>query len=148
MKYRPNTTVNKSLFLAEDKFPLIKAWWDQVTLIPDERRTNVFNNGTWKGLNGEIPVGGQVFPTKTSGDSLEWKKAQKKDKKKNTSDTINKTIPQRKPTSTWLECSPCNAPSWEMSRHHCTITNKIIVKPKYINEGEWAWNHLARPDVK
>jgi hypothetical protein len=33
-------------------------------------------------------------------DNLEWKKAQKKDKKKNTSDVINSIIPHRNPLTT------------------------------------------------
>lgn len=40
------------------------------------------------------------------GASLEWKKAQKKDKKKKISETIKSPIPQRKPSSTIEECSP------------------------------------------
>jgi len=69
-------------------------------------RTIVFNRGTWKGLKTIIPNGGHRLPISTLGDSLLWKKAQKKLKKKNTSDTINKAIPQRKPSSVIEVCSP------------------------------------------
>ena len=60
---------------------------------PDERRTAVFRSGTRNGFNGVIPVGGHVTPISTDGASLLWKKAQKKAKKKQTSDVINKIIP-------------------------------------------------------
>lgn len=61
-----------------DKFPLIKEWWAQVTLMPEAKSTMVFNKGTLKGLNGSIPTGGQILPISKSGANLEWKKAQKK----------------------------------------------------------------------
>ena len=35
----------------------------------------VFSIGTCIGLNGWIPVGGQVVPSSTVGDSLVWKNA-------------------------------------------------------------------------
>jgi hypothetical protein len=60
----------------------------------------VFNRGIWKGLKAKIPIGGQVAPNSIVGDRLLWKKAQKKETKKNTSDTINKIIPHRKPIVT------------------------------------------------
>ena len=60
------------------KFPIINAWWAQVTLIPEEINTIVFNNGTWKGLKTLIPKGGHTEPTSTLGDNLLWKNAQKK----------------------------------------------------------------------
>merc|ERR1719158_2814711 len=89
-----------------EKFPSIKAWCAHVTLIPDEIRTIVFNRGTWKGLNTLIPNGGHSLPISTFGDSLLWKNAQKKLKKKNTSDTINNAMPQRNPSSVIEVCSP------------------------------------------
>lgn len=62
----------------------------------------MFKRGTWKGLKGFSPEGGHILPNSTVGDRLLWKKAQKKDKKKNTSETINKIIPHRRPSSTML----------------------------------------------
>ena len=47
-----------------------------------------------------MPKGGQTDPTSTVGVKLLWKKAQKNLTKKNTSDTMNKAMPQRKPSST------------------------------------------------
>jgi hypothetical protein len=77
-----------------------------------------------------------MLPKSTVGERLLWKKAQKKDKKKNTSDTINKIIPQRRPSSTILECSPCAAPSLEISRHHWYITIRIKAIPVSIKVRE------------
>ena len=65
------------------------AWCDQVTVAPEANKIAVFNKGIWKGLKGRIPVGGQQFPISIVGDNLLWKKAQKKEKKNRTSDTIN-----------------------------------------------------------
>ena len=70
-----------------------------MTLTPDETSTIVFNKGTWNGLNTWIPNGGHSLPTSMLGDKLLWKNAQKNLKKKKTSDTINKAIPHRKPSS-------------------------------------------------
>ena len=47
-----------------------------------------------------MPAGGHKLPTSIVGVKLLWKNAQKKDKKKKTSDTINNAIPQRNPNST------------------------------------------------
>ena len=62
-------------------------------MTPDESSTAVFNKGTRKGLSGFIPVGGQVTPISTLGDRLLWKKAQKKAKKKQTSDVMKSIMP-------------------------------------------------------
>jgi hypothetical protein len=51
-------------------------------------------------LKGLIPAGGQLAPISTAGAKLLWKKAQKKERKKSTSEVINKIIPHRKPTPT------------------------------------------------
>lgn len=50
--------------------------------------------------------GGQIFPNSTVGESLLWKKAQKKLIKKNTSETMNKIIPHRRPKVTGNVCNP------------------------------------------
>jgi hypothetical protein len=49
---------------------------------------------------GVIPTGGQQQPNSGVGANLLWKKAQKKAKKKHTSDKINSIIPQRSPVAT------------------------------------------------
>lgn len=71
----------------------------------------MFNKGTEKGLKTLIPVGGQHLPNSTVGAKLLWKKAQKKERKKKISETMNKIIPQRNPSSTIEECKPWKAPS-------------------------------------
>jgi len=116
--------------------------------MPDDNKIIVFNKGTPNGLNGDRPIGGHCLPSSIAGASLLWKKAQKKDKKKNTSDTINKIIPHRRPNSTMAEWSPWKAPSREISRHHWIITNPIIKMPPNINVKEFLWNHFTNPVVK
>jgi hypothetical protein len=76
------------------------ALWHHVTLIPEDNKIIVFNIGTSIGLKTWIPFGGHWDPSSTLGANLAWKKAQKKDKKKKTSDVINRIIPQRNPIST------------------------------------------------
>jgi len=80
----------------------MRAWWLNVTVTPDERRTVVFNKGTWNGLIASKPNGGQHIPISKFGASLMWKKAQKKEKKNKISEIINKAIPQRNPFTTRL----------------------------------------------
>ena len=108
----------------------------------------VFNKGTWKGLNTLIPKGGHIEPISTLGGNLEWKKAQKNLKKKNTSETINSAIPQRSPNSTIDVWSPWIVPSRLMSRHHWVITIKMITNPKINKVTEFKWNHETIPVVK
>jgi len=74
-----------------------KPWWAHVTFTPDASRIAVFSKGTCIGLNGWIPVGGQVDPISIVGDSLVWKNAQKNDTKNRISDTMNRIIPHRSP---------------------------------------------------
>jgi hypothetical protein len=52
-------------------------------------------------LNGLIPVGGQKSPISRLGESLLWKKAQKNEKKNNTSDVIKRIIPHFSPLITF-----------------------------------------------
>ena len=42
----------------------------------------VFNRGTPNGLKGITPIGGQILPNSTLGESLAWKYAQKNLRKK------------------------------------------------------------------
>jgi len=60
----------------------------------------VFSNGKCSGFNTLIPNGGQTEPSTILGDKLAWKKAQKKEKKNITSETINKIIPNFNPLTT------------------------------------------------
>lgn len=60
----------------------------------------MFKRGIENGLIGEIPVGGHLQPNSGVGANLLWKKAQKKETKKRTSDKIKRIIPQRSPEET------------------------------------------------
>lgn len=100
-------------------------------LTPDANKITVFNKGTWKGLKQKIPVGGHIDPNSTLGLNLEWKKDQKKERKKKISLTINKIIPTINPDKTRLLWYPWNVPSRITSRHH-TIVN-VHIKIKDIN---------------
>lgn len=72
-----------------------------MTEIPDDKRIIVFSSGIWNGLKGAIFLGGQVIPISTVGARLEWKKAQKNDTKKSTSEVMKRIIPSRMFVSTW-----------------------------------------------
>lgn len=78
-----------------------RLWCAHVTVTPDAKRTAVFSRGTLNGFKGLIPVGGHAQPSSGVGDSLLWKKAQKKAKKNSTSDVMKRIIPQRKPVVTY-----------------------------------------------
>jgi hypothetical protein len=106
----------------------------------------VFNKGICSGLKGTIEEGGHIAPNSIVGDSLLWKKAQKKDIKNKTSETIKRIIPHRNPITTGKECNPCRVPSRVMSRHHWYIV-KIIIKPPSLARLSWnKWNHSIMPE--
>jgi len=83
----------------------------------------VFNNGTSNAFNGLIPTGGQILPTSTVGTKALWKKAQKNDTKKHTSDNMNSIIPNFNPFWTTIVWYPIYVASLITSLHHTTITN-------------------------
>lgn len=89
----------------------------------------VFNRGILKGSNGLIPEGGHFIPISIVGDNLEWKKAQKKEIKKNTSDIIKKIIPHFNPSVTLYVWNPWKVLSREISRHHWYIIIREINIP-------------------
>ena len=60
----------------------------------------MFRRGTEKGLMMVIPEGGHTHPISGVGARLEWKNAQKKPKKKHTSERIKRIIPHRSPLTT------------------------------------------------
>jgi hypothetical protein len=97
---------------------LIILWCAHVTLTPEDSNTTVFSKGTPKGLKAKMPTGGHWLPSSTFTASLLWKKAQKKLKKKKISETINKIMPQRNPSSTMEVCCPIKLASRTTSRHH------------------------------
>ena len=100
VKYAPSNTVKIRALIASVRIPSIKLWCAQVTVTPDASNTAVFKRGTLNGLMGSIPVGGHLHPSSGVGARLLWKKAQKKAKKNNTSEAINKIIPHRSPAVT------------------------------------------------
>jgi len=99
---------------------------------PEARRIEVFKSGTWKGLKGVIAVGGHEEPSSIVGLRLEWKKAQKKEKKNKISEVINKIIPHFNPNVTIKVWCPWKDASRWTSRHHWNIVNKIIIRAIFI----------------
>jgi len=147
VKYRPSAIVtfkDKTVCLWKLASNLL---WAQVTLTPEESKIIVFNKGTLQGLKVKIPAGGHLEPSSTLGANLEWKNAQKKDKKKKTSEVINKIIPHRSPdTTTWV-WEPWNAPSRDTSRHQVNAVTVNKTNLKSINVISLTWNHLESPVV-
>ena len=47
-----------------------KAWWAQVTVVPDNNNTRVFIKGMSQGSNVSISFGGHTFPTNSFGNKL------------------------------------------------------------------------------
>lgn len=70
VKYAPRETVKINAKIASFRFPSIKAWWAQVTVTPEAKRTAVLRRGTAQGFKGVIPVGGQVHPISGVGANL------------------------------------------------------------------------------
>ena len=73
---------------------------------PLESNNVVLSSGTAKGSNVSTHTGGHVEPTSTVGLNEEWKKDQKKARKRQTSLMMNSNIPKRKPFSTLSVCFP------------------------------------------
>lgn len=98
----------------------------------------MFIRGIAIGLNLWIPKHGHFCPIKISGDKDVWKKAQKNETKKKTSDVINKSIPSFNPLITSLVWRFSNVDSRIMSRHHLhameIIKNKLKYKKKFLEE--------------
>ena len=81
---------DKALFL----FLQINAWWLYVIVAPDDNKIIVFNKGNSVGCTAWIPTGGQLAPNTISGLIAEWKYAQNKPAKINTSDNTNNKKPK------------------------------------------------------
>lgn len=131
-KYTPRITVLAKPWIPFGRSPSISLWCAQVTVTPEASKTPVFNKGISKGFKGTIPEGGQQEPNSKLGANLLWKYAQKKAKKKQISDTINKIMPQRNPFDTCIVWNPWNVASRIISRHHWIIVNPTKIKPKII----------------
>jgi len=122
--------VSRRLFFIKKLLFLIKEWWLQVTLIPEDKRITVFRRGTWNGFRDKVPNGGQEIPISMLGARLLWKKAQKKEKKNKISEIMNKSIPKRSPLITNKEWYPCQELSRHTSRHHrveAKVTKKRLI---------------------
>ena len=76
------------------------AWCEKVMVTPEDNNKTVFSKGNPQTSKAWILFGGQTLPTAMAGDKLTWKNDQKNAKKNITSETINKTIPKRKPFRT------------------------------------------------
>lgn len=100
-----------------------------MTVTPEASRMAVFRSGTSIGSRGLMPTGGHCPPSSGVGARLEWKKAQKKPRKKKASDVMNRIIPYRKPFWTVGVWCPWNVLSRTMSRHHWNITRAVEVSP-------------------
>ena len=85
--------------------------------IPEDSKIIVFMRGTLIGSNGSIVFGGHMNPSSTVGAILLWKKAQKNEIKKNTSDVMNKAIPIFNPSVIFSMCSPIREASRKISFH-------------------------------
>lgn len=114
------------------KLLLIILWCDHEIEIPEEIRIVVFKRGISKGLKGEIFLGGHIEPISMFGDSLLWKKAQKKDRKKKISEIIKRIIPNFRPHTTYEVWFPCKEASREISRHHWNRVKIRMIKAKII----------------
>ena len=88
------------------------------------------------GFMGLIPVGGHCPPSSGVGARLEWRKAQRKPRKKDTSDVMNRIIPYRRLFCTWSVWWPWNVLSRIMSRHHRSIPRIMEIRPKARGWGE------------
>jgi hypothetical protein len=82
------------------------------------------------------------------GERLLWKNAQKKEKKKSTSDVINRIIPHRIPLATIDVWSPWKVLSRLMSRHHWMHVIIRIAEPSRNRFMLNSLNHFVIPDVK
>lgn len=128
MNNNPSVIVIIKLIKLWFLFFCIKLWWLQVTLTPEDKRIIVFNKGIENGFRVIIPKGGQLIPTSIAGERLEWKKAQKKEKKNNISETINNIKPNFKPVKTFLVWAPSRLDSVNMSINHKIINRTIKAK--------------------
>jgi len=124
-------------------------WWDQVIDAPDLIRMNVFRRGTSVGLNGLISFGGHFSPTSMFGAIALWKKAQKKETNRNTSEVIKRIIPVFSVVSVLFEWSPVFEASENTFLNQQCITVKIInIALDDRRDLFWLLNHMAVDRVR
>ncbi len=148
VKNIPSSIVHVNLVMELFFLPVIMEWCVQVIVIPDLRSTSVFNSGIAMGFRASIPSGGQLDPISVVGTSLLWKKAQKKEKKNNTSEVMNSIMPCFKPVCTFIVCSPWNEDSRIMSRHQTIIIIVVNIIPVKASVGNEKWKYSILPIVK
>jgi hypothetical protein len=95
---KPYPTVQAIPFIVDSLSPAKIARWAAVIVTPEDNKIIVFHSGNPQALTVVIPTGGQIQPIPTLGDSVQWKKLQKKLKKNITSEAINKHIPNLIPS--------------------------------------------------
>jgi len=95
-----------------------------------------------------IPAGGHTAPISILGLSLLWKKAQKKEKKNRTSETINSTTPNRIPFLKGVVWNPWKVASRITSRHQLNIVKSTNNKPIKIPIIEENLNQKANPAAR
>lgn len=100
VKIRPR--IIQPIVLATDSFIHLEIInpWDKVKRTPLLNKRMVFNKGTPRTARGVNPLGGQIPPNSIVGDKENSKNLQKKEKKNNTSETINRINPFFIPTVT------------------------------------------------
>jgi hypothetical protein len=98
-------------FVVTIRCPAKIDWWAQVIVTPDDNKIIVFNKGKPQGFKVDIPSGGQIHPIPIEGAKVQWKKAQKKEKKNIISEIINRDIPNLIPNCTFKVWFPSNVDS-------------------------------------
>lgn len=144
----PKITVVTRLIKPSSHLSSIIAIWAQVMVAPLDSKIVVLRRGTSNGLMALMPVGGQILPTSIFGLKEEWKKAQKKARKKNTSEEIKRTIPIRIPSSTLFVWAPRWVASRVTSRHHIIIVKIIKASPICIRSESNLCIHDASPPTR
>src|SRR5437868_10926748 len=99
-------------------FLFINSLWAHVTDTPELTKMIVFSRGTFIGLKELILLGGQFNPISIFGEILEWKYAQKNEKKNITSEVMNRIIPIFSPLEIDKKWAPCLVVSFTMFFHH------------------------------
>jgi hypothetical protein len=89
----------------------------------------VFKSGTANGFTASIPTGGHWQPSSIEGESDEWKKAQKKLKKKQISETMKRIIPIFNPLITFKVWIPWKVASLTISLNQAVIDVNKSIKP-------------------
>ena len=71
MKVEANKIVMIRYKIPKCRLPEIIAWWQTVTVAPEERRIRVLSKGISLGLSFSIPRGGKTEPNSTLGEREE-----------------------------------------------------------------------------